>query len=890
MENNGFIADGMKDDSLQTNGYTCHAPTDTTKMNGQISEHTTLPVKTYENHISEPNGMVSHNLQTKEGKMNNANDATGVDKDLAYLDDFEKKKKARRDQDPLKFCSFIVNNPKLAFAVTLGGHGFLVLLSLILLLAGYNLFPAEFIIMPLDINGNERLRWLAWESRNSNTSVIKRFTWDTIMPDWPRGGVEDTLELFYIARGDNIFTRDNLLIMEDIENRIFNATDFQEKYCQLGPGRVCIKPFSILRYFDGTYRSLDEGFYDPEFNNITGVLYLASIHPQTLENFIFFMAHDTQINGKVAKSKQTRSVITIGRPLRQNVSDDDLYEHIRDYLLATFNPILTEMQEKHKEHVELVHYSMYMFVPQSRWQVFRDMILIAGSLVFIYLFILVQTRSFWVTSWAVLSVFTSFLATCIIYRIVFDYRYFGYYHIITIFLILGIGADDFFVFFNTWEANKIYKYKSIAHRMSDTYRRASGTMFYTSLTTSAAFLTNAISPLLAIYSMGIFAATLIAINYISVITFFPTVVYTWHVFFESKPCCCGCCKCCRNNKHEEEESSEIKEVNTEKQHPVTKFFKGPYFRFITHPIARWIILAMYTLLFGFFLYWLTRLRPSAETMQIWTQNTNYARANHLVNRVFIPASDDLLEVYIVWGIKPRDMSRCHHSDVHCYGDQVWDEKFDLNTPPVQFALLDLCRRLHNLSNEEIDKLRIRRDPVTDQLQISCFMEHLEKYMQELQNFTLPELPELPDLPASMQLNKEVNIGKMEFPLSQGNVRPFMEEQPFFYNMSTITKSFYRYFEIMISHWLTNSYTMMSTDEYRTFNPLIGEEPDGSNTQKVVWMDQLIPDFKPASYYGTKLKYAAIRVNLTLSYIGLGYSEALPVIEDWDKFVDKQDAL
>lgn len=72
-------------------------------------------------------------------------------------------------------------------------------------------------------------------------------------------------------------------------------------------------------------------------------------------------------------------------------------------------------------------------------QAFLDMLLAFGSLIFIFGFIWFQTKSLWVTGFAVLSIITSFWITNLVYRIVFDYQYFGYLHIIAIFVILGIG-------------------------------------------------------------------------------------------------------------------------------------------------------------------------------------------------------------------------------------------------------------------------------------------------------------------------------------------------------------------------------------------------------------------------------------------------------------------
>ena len=57
-------------------------------------------------------------------------------------------------------------------------------------------------------------------------------------------------------------------------------------------------------------------------------------------------------------------------------------------------------------------------------------------------------------------------------------------------------------------------------------------MFFTSVTTAMAFAVSATSPFLAVYSFGVFSCILVAVNYISVIIFFPTVIITYHLYWE----------------------------------------------------------------------------------------------------------------------------------------------------------------------------------------------------------------------------------------------------------------------------------------------------------------------------------------------------------------------
>jgi hypothetical protein len=42
-----------------------------------------------------------------------------------------------------------------------------------------------------------------------------------------------------------------------------------------------------------------------------------------------------------------------------------------------------------------------------------------------------------------------------------------------------------------------------------------------------------------------------------------------------------------------------------------------------------------------------------------------------------------------------------------------------------------------------------------------------------------------------------------------------------------------------------------------------------------------------SYYGTKLRYAAVRINLSLSTQELNYIKGFPVMDSWESFVKDQ---
>lgn len=92
----------------------------------------------------------------------------------------------------------------------------------------------------------------------------------------------------------------------------------------------------------------------------------------------------------------------------------------------------------------------------------------------------------------------------------------------TVFLVLGIAADDIFVLHDAWIQSKhTPELKTLEKKLAFTLDRAFRQMFVTSCTTSAAFLANFFSSLLPICTFGIYAALIVQVNFMLAVTYFP---------------------------------------------------------------------------------------------------------------------------------------------------------------------------------------------------------------------------------------------------------------------------------------------------------------------------------------------------------------------------------
>ena len=139
-------------------------------------------------------------------------------------------------------------------------------------------------------------------------------------------------------------------------------------------------------------------------------------------------------------------------------------------------------------------------------------------------------------------IFLSFPFTGFIVSGIFRVSYFGYLQLIAIFLVCGIAADDIFVFIDAWRQSKEIVGSDKKQRMAYSFRRGVRAMTVTSATTAAAFFANLVSPIMPIRAFGIFAGTLIPINFFLVVFMMPPAVIIYERNFLMKKCCCFCSK------------------------------------------------------------------------------------------------------------------------------------------------------------------------------------------------------------------------------------------------------------------------------------------------------------------------------------------------------------
>ena len=149
------------------------------------------------------------------------------------------------------------------------------------------------------------------------------------------------------------------------------------------------------------------------------------------------------------------------------------------------------------------------------------------SVLLVYAYMIFHLQSLFLSTVMMMLIVFSFPITALVTEGIFRVTYFSSMNMLSIFIVLGIAADDVFVFFDAWrQSEKIDRriLSTTERRMAYTWKRAFKATFITSSTTAVGFFANAFSPLMPIKAFGIFVGVIVPMNFLLVVTIFPAAV------------------------------------------------------------------------------------------------------------------------------------------------------------------------------------------------------------------------------------------------------------------------------------------------------------------------------------------------------------------------------
>ncbi|KRZ23089.1 Protein dispatched -like protein 1 [Trichinella pseudospiralis] len=192
--------------------------------------------------------------------------------------------------------------------------------------------------------------------------------------------------------------------------------------------------------------------------------------------------------------------------------------------IGLYNSILFEVESVSNE-ATMVAIRLGIEEAMFKMSLFRDLIYNVLAVIIILLIIFCFTRSVMYTAACFLCIIMSLGVANFLYTIVFNVRFFPFINLLTLIMVIGIGADDAFILHQAWKmAEKEDGENSSEDVIRNTLSHASTAMFVTSATTAAAFFSNLLSPIVVLRCFGLFAGIAILCNYVFTILWLPAVI------------------------------------------------------------------------------------------------------------------------------------------------------------------------------------------------------------------------------------------------------------------------------------------------------------------------------------------------------------------------------
>eukprot|EP01065_Artemidia_motanka_P010786 TRINITY_DN1577_c0_g1_i1.p1 TRINITY_DN1577_c0_g1~~TRINITY_DN1577_c0_g1_i1.p1 ORF type:complete len:1229 (+),score=201.00 TRINITY_DN1577_c0_g1_i1:165-3851(+) len=794
---------------------------------------------------------------------------------------------------PLLFCHWLAAAPWRVSCTTFWLWAMCVILTIVLIAAGVKVFPLVFDTVPLNlVDSDVYLRYQAWLHAPDAVDYRDGLPGQIV----PRSVAGSPLYLIYKSGSGNMLTRPLLEEMQRVERSVV-ATSGYEDWCRVSvfPNgtRVCAPPLSVVSMFDGSLATAVLPLYpqaqhipaDPLFERINETLAAWDTYvPDIVDSVV---GAEYRSYNRVSQVVRTQFMFGLPVEATGNYTEPDQEREkqiklIDDWVTDQLSDVVSGAGIG---GVRILYYNKGLATKATVDQVKIDLSLALGSLCFIFLFVWGSTRSLMVTGAGIGGVLIAFFAANLFYRFVLNYKFFGIFHVLSIFIILGIGADDVFVFFDAWMQSKAepeHISGSLELRLSWTYRRSISAILVTSATTMASFLSAARTQLLAMHTFGLYSALLVLFNFLIVCTLFPCAIALWDRFYIGRKM--GCLRCSaetpssvqvdgksvspaaltpfpstsgtgtddddgQRNQFVVDGGSVMSEVTScsgaeeEKMGFVDKVCYDVWGNVVTHPRWRLVILTAFAGLIGVFVYGASQLEVDKEAVKIWKPGSNWEDFKVVNSKEMMPSKEsDRVQVIIVWGLRNQDRSVCDGpTDFLCEGRVVWDESFDLNPLPAQFETLSLCEKIRTLKHSNMTALRNKLAVKLDrqgEVELTCFMESVH--------------------------NKYMPFG---YPITRDTMVEFapalIDSSP--WNSS----SYYRWFEmaaaIMAGLTTTNPPQNFSEiiDFQTRYAPLMGADNENR--------------------YGAQMRYAAVAVETTMLY-PVAFEDGLPVNTAWEEYI------
>ena len=246
--------------------------------------------------------------------------------------------------------------------------------------------------------------------------------------------------------------------------------------------------------------------------------------------------------GRSRSTEALRSWANFGFPLEgyKNETDrrDEQKEIWQDWVLDVLFPFL---EDYYDPTVRVLYHNPYLISSQWKISILRECFWALGSLAFVWTFSVWYTRTLSLATIGILCSCLSFPLAVGIYHGA-NYDTYVLLNFMSIFLLMGIGADNVFIYFDLWtisEKNTVTDIDNIAPSKSErtvfTLDHGGRAIFACALTTAGSFLANMASTIGPVREFGFFVGMVVICNVFCFFILFPLAVVT----FDNLNLCCS---------------------------------------------------------------------------------------------------------------------------------------------------------------------------------------------------------------------------------------------------------------------------------------------------------------------------------------------------------------
>jgi len=375
------------------------------------------------------------------------------------------------------------------------------------------------------------------------------------------------------------------------------------------------------------------------------------------------------------EAKYTRIALPSAGPLGRSGNCDwwEDEEELEGHLLAMVDPLF-----QIKSEVEASNRDVTVYFTNSRmtdYYLNKDLTLLGVSVFLVIIVLWVYTSSLFLTFAGLFEILISFPLGLYVWSVVLGEPGVTIIMYNGIFIILGIGCDDIFVFMDAYRQAHEQPSRisgSLETRFAWAFNRSALAMLTTSVTTCLAFGGCAVSQVWDIRCFGIVNGFMVLFDFLLVITWFPACVvfHEKHIKHRCCPACSprslfkACVKLCGRGPWREQrndpaagdadDDDDAGEAPPVKEHWLEAFYGGPYADFIIK--HRKAILALFVFLTGASTVgWILYLKPSTKPFSFFDEDHFVTKTSNIMKNKFeTVSSDGMVTVRLGFGVDPKN--------------------------------------------------------------------------------------------------------------------------------------------------------------------------------------------------------------------------------------------